>query len=169
MRRLTVTDLRHFQSYRHDPVVGLYQGWSPLSDFDAATFLAEMHAATLFQPGVWRQIGIAERITGDLIGDIGIRVDGDTRHAEIGFSLQAQSQNRGIGTEAVGEVIALLFEHTAIEKIIAITDARNAASIRLLERVGMLLVETKANVFHGEPCMEHTFAIARRTDERSAP
>jgi RimJ/RimL family protein N-acetyltransferase len=62
---------------------------------------------------------------------------------------------------AVLEAIAILFEHTPVQRVIAVTDERNAQSIRLLERVGMSLSATTEAIFRGEPCTEHTYALAR--------
>ena len=161
LRRLTPTDLRNFQAYRHDPLLGRYQGWSPLTDQEASAFLDEMNAVPLFQPGVWCQLGIADPVTDELLGDIGVCVACGATQAEIGFTLRAQSQGHGIATAAVADAVALVFQHTAVEKVIAITDTRNAASIRLLERLSMQRLEAKAAMFRGEACVEHTFAVAR--------
>ena len=58
----------------------------------------------------------------------------------------------------------LLFEHTAVARIVAVTDARNTPSLRLLERVGMIRIATQAALFRGQACIEHTHALdaARR-------
>jgi RimJ/RimL family protein N-acetyltransferase len=164
LRRLSTDDLAAFQSYRHDPEVGRYQGWSPVSDPEALAFLAEMHAAPLPRPGGWTQIGIADPDSQRLIGDIGVYLDLDLQYAEIGITLGRPSQRRGVATAALREVIALIFESSPVERVIGITDARNVFSVRLLERVGMRKVETQAAVFRGEPCVEYVYATTR--DER---
>lgn len=161
LRRLTCGDLRDFQAYRHDPEVARYQGWVPTDDHVAADFLAEMGGVPLFLPGVWVQLGIADRDSGTLLGDIGICVAMDGQAAEIGFSLSAGAQGRGLGTEAIRETVALLFEHTGVTRIVGITDARNRASIRLLERVGMRRQHTATAQFRGEPCEEHHYALEK--------
>src|SRR5687767_1684319 len=150
-----------FCAYRSDPDVSRYQGWSADPPGGAAAFLEEMSTAAFGTVGRWVQIGIADRSTDQLIGDIGICVHGgEDDHAEIGFTLAANSQGRGLGTEAVLEALTMLFESTNVGRVIAITDTRNQASVRLLERVGMERIETKHAVFRGEPCLEHLFAIS---------
>src|SRR5687767_8837014 len=136
LRRLAVCDLAAFQTYRLDPVVGQYQGWSATSDAEATSFLAKMSAVQLFQPGSWSQIAVASTSNPVLIGDIGLFLASDGHHAEIGFTLRRESQGRGIATTAVREAINLLFEHTNVGRVLGITDARNVPSIRALERVG---------------------------------
>jgi RimJ/RimL family protein N-acetyltransferase len=48
-----------------------------------------------------------------------------------------------------------------IERIEAVTDARNLASIRLLRRLGFQLERTVDNVFKGAGCQEHVFGFFR--------
>ena len=161
LRRFAATDLQDFQRYRHDPQVGEYQGWTPMSDADAQRFLATMATAPLFVRGEWVQVAIADRATGALVGDIGLHLNADGTEAEIGFSMDPVAQGRGLATEAVRMALAMLFANTQVARVVAITDARNAPSIRLLERLGMQRVQTVAAMFRGEPCMEHRYSVER--------
>ncbi|MGB8338912.1 MAG: GNAT family N-acetyltransferase [Burkholderiales bacterium] len=167
LRRLSISDLSQFQAYRTDPEVGRYQGWSAISSADADAFLSKMAVATLFQPDQWFQLGIADSRTNRLIGDIGVCVrSGRERIAEIGFTLAPSWQRQGLGTEAVGEAVAMIFEYARADYVIAITDTRNLPSIGLLKKVGMSLKETVESTFRGEPCTEHIFEIRRHPFRR---
>ena len=159
LRRLALTDLADFQAYRHDPEVGRYQGWEPVPDDRAAAFLAEMSEVPLLQPGEWAQIAIADAGDNRLIGDIGLFLAADGTYAEIGFSMARASQGRGLATIAVREAIRLVIALTPVERIIAIADARNTPSIRLLERVGMTRVGSTDTTFRGEPAVEYTYTL----------
>lgn len=161
LRRLSVADLAAFQAYRTDAELGRYQGWSAMSDADAWAFLDEMNKAPLFRPGQWAQIAIAEPQTSALLGDIGLYVAPDARSAEIGFTLARHAQGRGLGTAAVREVLQLIFLSTAVECVMGITDARNHASMALLQRVGMHPVEERSVEFRGEQCVEVVYALHR--------
>ena len=161
LRRLSRGDLAAFQAYRADPELGRYQAWSPMSDGQADEFLAEMSTATLFEPGAWVQLGIAAPDGGRLLGDIGLFVAEDRRHAEIGFTLERAAQGRGLATEAVRRAVELVLEATPAERVLGITDARNEPSIRLLQRVGMQRAETRTVTWRGEPCVEHVFQRLR--------
>jgi RimJ/RimL family protein N-acetyltransferase len=159
LRRLRVSDLVAFQQYRHDPAVGLYQGWSPQSDDDAAQFLARMAETRLLAPGTWTQLGITERGSDLLIGDIGIFVDSHSEFAEVGFSINASFQGRGLASDAVKTALGFVFQHSGVLRFRAVTDDRNTACIRLLERIGMKRLLTASAQFRGEPCLEHTYEI----------
>ena len=154
LRRLAASDLADFQSYRQDPLLGRYQGWVATPDGDALNFLNYMNQAALLQPGTWCQIGVADATSLNLVGDIGLILASDSRQAEIGFTLRRQSQGHGLASAAVKEAIALVFESTRAEKVVGIADTRNLSSIRLLERVGMHLVETRSAKSRGKACTE---------------
>jgi RimJ/RimL family protein N-acetyltransferase len=161
LRRLNTEDLAAFQAYRLDPHVGLYQGWSPMSQSEALAFISEMTAVRLFEPGVWAQLAIARADDGFLVGDLGLLVAESRECAEIGFTVSPAAQGQGYGSAAVAEAIRLLFEQTAVRQVVGITDARNIPSVRLLERVGMSRVESRETVFKGEPCTECVYAKQR--------
>ena len=162
LRRFVPADLRGFQSYRSDPGVGRFQGWSVQDDAGAACFLATMATIDMGVPGEWFQIAIEDRLTAKLVGDIGICVHaGAIASAEIGFTIAPSAQRRGFGTEAVRAALGLLFETGKIEQVEGITDARNVPSIHLLERVGMQIVRTQIVVFKGEHCTEVVYSIEK--------
>jgi RimJ/RimL family protein N-acetyltransferase len=163
LRRLSVADLASFQNYRQNPELAQYQEWTPQPDSAALAFLGEMGAAELFVPGVWVQLGVADGVSGELLGDIGVRVSADGAEAELGFTLDPRAQGRGLATEAVAAAIALLFEDTAIDRVVAVTDARNHPAIRLLERLGFERFAEQGAVFRGEPCVEFSYELARPT------
>ena len=161
LRRLSDIDLPQIQSYRSDPELGRYQGWSSLPESEARAFLDEMSGASLFRPGKWVQIAIADPESHALLGDIGLFLATDLSQAEIGFTLSRNAQGRGLATAAVRQALKLIFELTAVERVVGITDARNVASIRLLERVGMVRQEERDTEFRGESCVEYVYALVR--------
>jgi RimJ/RimL family protein N-acetyltransferase len=161
LRRLTAADLVRFQTYRHDPDVGLYQGWEPVPDQVAIQFLEDMSDIQLFPLGAWIQLGIADQQTNDLLGDVGVRVSEDANEAEIGFTLASEAQGSGLATEAVRELIDLIFTQTDVGRIVANTDERNTRAHRLLMRTGFRKASTTHGVFRGQPCIEHVWEISR--------
>ncbi len=163
LRRFRGSDLARFQSYRCDPEVGRYQGWTAMDDAGAAAFIEAMTCAPIGVRGEWFQIAVADSATDALVGDIGIGFDKDRDGvAEIGFSMAPAAQGLGLGTEAVRGALAMLFEAGA-DSVEGITDVRNVPSIQLLERVGMRLVRVQEATCKGELCTEHVYGIARST------
>jgi RimJ/RimL family protein N-acetyltransferase len=163
LRPFEAADLPAFVAYRSTPGVAHYQSWdTTYSQADAERFLAEQQAAELGQPGEWVQLAAIDRATGELCGDCAVRIEGDRpASAEIGVTLAPEHQGRGLAGEALGAVIAALFERFGIERIHAETDERNAAVHRLLERLGLRCERRipDAEWFKGEWVSLHIYAI----------
>jgi RimJ/RimL family protein N-acetyltransferase len=163
LRRLRPQDLPAFQAYRGDAEVGRWQGWQPMDDAQALTFLEAMAASPWCQPGAWFQLAVADRASDTLLGDIGIHLALGGRVAEIGFTLARGAQGRGLAQEALTAAIACIFEHTPARRVLAITDIRNTACLRLLPRLGLRPFATLDAVFRNLPCQERHFVRYRDT------
>ncbi len=161
LRRLRADDLPAFHAYRSDPEVARYQGWQPMDAAAAAAFIAEMAAAPFCLPGAWCQIGIADLASNALLGDIGLHLAEDGATLEIGYTLARAAQGTGRAGEAVRLAVDAVFVHTTATRMLAITDVRNAPSLRLLHRLGFSLLATQDAVFRGEPCREQVFVLQR--------
>ena len=163
LRRFQEKDLLAFVSYRSDPEVARFQSWSSINDDEARDFIREQQRAQLGVPGEWFQIAIAQRQTDALLGDVGVCIKrDDPTSAEIGFTLSRENQGKGLASEAVRVVLAIIFEETEVERIEAITDSRNVASIELLRRLGMRPERTEQAWFKGSPCREYTFVLEKK-------
>jgi len=103
---------------------------------DASHFLEGMLAVTQSRCDAWIQLGIAIRESDLLVGDVGVYLSPDATWAKIGYTCAPASQGHGIGSEAVGLLIAALAAHTPCRRVIAEIDSRNIASERLLLRLG---------------------------------
>lgn len=138
LRPFAEADLPAFVAYRRDPEVARYQGWDETFSWEnAVAFLEKQRAHAIGTPGAWTQIAIEESATGALLGDCALHVRADDpRQAEIGFTLARGSQGRGFAAEAVRTLLDFAFGTLGLHRVIAITDAKNAAAARLLERVG---------------------------------
>jgi RimJ/RimL family protein N-acetyltransferase len=53
-----------------------------------------------------------------------------------------------------------LFRRTRVKSVRAVTDARNLASIALLERLGFRRASEQQAMFRGEPCVEYVYVLA---------
>jgi aminoglycoside 6'-N-acetyltransferase len=166
LRPLRPADLAAFQAYRGDEAVGRYQGWSRQTDEEARAFIDAMSRLVPFPRGAWIQLAVALRGSDELLGDVGVRVAADGASAELGFTIAPRFQGRGLGSEALRAAIGLVFDRTEVAEVVCVTDARNNASIRLLERAGMQRVATAEAVFKGEPCIEHTYRMTRPAGPR---
>ena len=78
--------------------------------------------------------------TGELIGIAGVRQrQPDQPRGDIGYELAPWHWGRGYATEAARAMLAFGFETLRLHKVYARCAAGNAASARVLERLGMRL------------------------------
>jgi aminoglycoside 6'-N-acetyltransferase len=161
VRRLRAGDLAAFQAVRHDPEVGRWQGWTPIDDAAAAAFLAAMAEGPWHRPGDWCQFALADRATDALLGDIGVFFPlAADAPLEIGFSLAAAAQGRGLAHEALGALLAALLPAGIARGAEAVTDTRNTACVRLLEALGFARIATLTSTFRDAPCEEYRYVLA---------
>ncbi len=59
------------------------------------------------------------------------------QRGEIGYIFTPPTTGRGLATEAAGALLRLGFEGLGLHRIVARCDARNVASARVMERIGM--------------------------------
>ncbi len=139
LRRFAPADLDGFVRYRSDPEVARYQGWDApyprSSGHRLIAGMAERHPDTA---GQWFQYAMVLRSTNEFIGDCASGTDADDpRLAEIGFTLRPEYQGHGYATEGARALLGYLFGARGKHRVTARCDARNAASVRVLERLGM--------------------------------
>ncbi|WP_394553940.1 GNAT family N-acetyltransferase [Agromyces sp. MMS24-JH15] len=85
-----------------------------------------------------------------VVGDVMLRLS-SAEHArlEIGWVVHPSFQGRGIATEAARLVLDFAFEELSPHRVQALLDARNGASARLCDRLGMrreaLILEDEFN------------------------
>ena len=77
--------------------------------------------------------------SGEFIGYSGIRpqtVDG-IDETELGWHIAKTHWNQGLGTEVAGAVRDLAFSRFELDRLIALIDPANVASVRVAEKIGM--------------------------------
>lgn len=73
-----------------------------------------------------------------IIGDIAIWLgEGSDTKAEVGWVLDPAAGGHGFASEAAIAVLNVAFDHYGLHRVVAEMDARNTASARLAERIGM--------------------------------
>jgi|SRR5690625_3902930 len=72
-----------------------------------------------------------------VIGDLSVWYTGMKDTVEIGYSFSKEASGNGYATEAVSALVKTLFTDFNVHRIQANLDARNKASQKLCERVGM--------------------------------
>lgn len=109
--------------------------------------------------GLW---AVESRATRELMGRCGLNLVAETGETEVDVILGAAFWGQGFATEAVRESLRYGFDRPGVERIIGIIHPGNAASRRVLEKVGMK-PEGPARYF-GMDC--ERYALARPEPSR---
>jgi aminoglycoside 6'-N-acetyltransferase len=139
LRRFHSGDVAGFVAYRSSVQVARFQSWdAPFPREEGERFVRALAGEHPDTPGAWFQFAVALRPAGPLIGDCAaVPGAGDPRQCEIGFTIAPEYQGRGYGAEAVRLLLGYLFTARGKHRVTACCDPRNAASVALLERLGM--------------------------------
>ena len=90
-----------------------------------------------FRDGSGVIFAIADKKDGQLLGAVGLRIDTTLRKAELGYWVGVSHWNRGYATEAAGALLAYGFDELDLNRIAARHLARNPASGRVMQKLGM--------------------------------
>ncbi|MGW6279788.1 GNAT family N-acetyltransferase [Kribbella sp. NPDC055071] len=83
-------------------------------------------------------LAVIERENGVHLGEVTLFVQSvEQRTGELGYVFHPESAGRGFATEAAVELLRLAFEELDMHRVIARLDARNTASSKLLQRLGL--------------------------------
>jgi RimJ/RimL family protein N-acetyltransferase len=82
-------------------------------------------------------LAITLRDDGRQIGGIGMRIDGQHQHAELGYWLGVPYWGQGYATEASREMLRYGFEDLKLHRIFATHFKHNPASGNILKKLGM--------------------------------
>ena len=138
IRRPSEADLRDFLAYQTHPENLKYQPVEPLTEDKAAAFLAKQAALELGEEGGWVMFAVALRDGGRMIGEVGIYVEARKASAgNVGWSFHPEYQGQGYATEAAKALLVHAFQGLGLHRVTSGCDTRNAASFRLMERLGM--------------------------------
>jgi RimJ/RimL family protein N-acetyltransferase len=107
----------------------------PYTESDAQEFIAMTHEDHSIGSGL--HLGIVLRMTGALCGGVGLRIEGDHRRAELGYWIGAPYWGNGYATEAASAVVKYGFGTLGLHRIFAGHFAGNAASAKVLRKIGM--------------------------------
>jgi [ribosomal protein S5]-alanine N-acetyltransferase len=138
LRELSAADAADVLVFRGDPEVQRYNS-EPVRDVEVArTFIEELRRGQAEQKSLtWAvTLGDGEPV----IGDAGFYFwNRYHSRAEVGYELARSQWGRGLGAEAVAEIIRFGFEQLGLNRIEASTIADNVESIGLLKKLGFHL------------------------------
>lgn len=100
--------------------------------------------------GLW---AVESRPDGELMGRCGLQYLAELDEVEVDFILGRAFWGQGFGTEAARASVRYGFEELGLPRVVGIAHVENGASQRVLEKLGMDLVEQRE--FFGIPCYRY--------------
>lgn len=147
LRRSQPQDAEAISAYRSHPDVHIHQGWDRTDAEGIRAEIEEMLSRAPGDAGGWVQFTVFQRQGGALAGDVGMApADGEPGVIKIGYTIAPEFQRQGYATEAAEALVDLAFDGLGAEVVRAYADAQNMPSIRVMEKLGLRLVER----FEGE-------------------
>lgn len=132
LRPMNVTDVPALKEWMPDRSIYTYWGKGPSK--------AEKNPELLFEkeekPTKSFHLGIEEKISRKIIGDIWVYLIEKDRMASIAIRLAPDCQRKGYGTEALSAMTSFCFEHTELQRLWTEVDMQNISSQKMLEKCG---------------------------------
>jgi len=122
---------------REDVVRYLYEG--PHDEDEVRERLAvKVTQREIEGPGDILRLAVLLKANARVIGDLTLRwMPDEHRQAEIGFVVHPDFQGKGYTTEAARVLLRVAFDALGLHRVFGRTEARNEASARVMEKLGM--------------------------------
>lgn len=139
LRPFRLDDVDAVYAYQSRPEVVRYLYWDVRSRDEVAEVVAQRVAnPTLEREGDTLVLAVVLEETGTLIGDVNLTwLSREHRSGEFGFVFHPDHHGHGYAAEAAVEMLRLGFDGLDLHRIIGRCEARNTASAKLMEKLGM--------------------------------
>jgi RimJ/RimL family protein N-acetyltransferase len=139
LRPFGMDDLEALHAIQSRPDVTRYLMWGPRSRDEVREVLARRaRSSTLEAEGETLVLAMTLPDSGALVGDVNLHwISLEHRQGEIGFVLHPDHHGQGFAGEAAAVMLRLGFEELGLHRIVGRCDGRNAASAKVMERLGM--------------------------------
>ncbi len=138
LREFDDDDVEAYYRMGIEPELLRYTNRVPLRDREHALEMLRSRRQTDYQKRGYGRWACVLKASGEVIGFCGPRYLEDLGEVEIGYRLLTAYWGRGLATEAAAACLAHGFGELGLSRIIGLVDPENGASIRVLEKIGMI-------------------------------
>jgi [ribosomal protein S5]-alanine N-acetyltransferase len=136
LREFVAADFNAVYTYSSDARVTRYLFFGPRDQDSTAEYLEELLASQLERPRTRFELAVEENASGRLIGACDLSLI-EANVVDLGYMLGTEYWGKGFATEISLALIDAAFFDLCAERVISTVDVNNAASIRVLEKIGM--------------------------------
>ena len=138
LREFVVGDWPAVLAYQSDPRYLRLYAWTTRTKADVQPFVTVFVASQAVEPRLKYQLAITLRDGGALAGSCGIRLaEPGARAADLGYEVSPEHWGRGYATEAARAMLEFGFGELGVRRVWAECVPENAASRRVMEKLGM--------------------------------
>jgi len=135
LRELTITDAKDFYELNLNPNVVKYTGDRAFKNItEAEIFLSSYSDYDKNGYGRW---AVIDKSNGEFLGWCGLKYIHALNETDIGFRFFENHWNKGFATESAKACLRFGFEKLNLETVVGRAMAENAASINVLEKIGL--------------------------------
>ncbi len=136
LREFVATDFAAVHAYSSDPRVTRYLFFGPRDEESTAEYLEELLDSQREQPRTRFELAVEEVASCNLIGACDLSLI-ESNVVDLGYMLAAEKWGKGYATEIALALVDAAFFDLRAQRVISTVDVNNAASIRVLEKIGM--------------------------------
>jgi RimJ/RimL family protein N-acetyltransferase len=139
LRPFVAGDFDALFAYQSRDDVTRYLYWGARSREQVREALELKMAATAIRAeGDFLALAAESASSGEIVGDVVLGlVSEENRTGEIGFIVHPDHHGHGYAAEAAEPMLRIAFEELGLHRVIGNVEARNVASARVLEKLGM--------------------------------
>ena len=142
LREFDEDDAAAFYPLGSDPAILRYTGdpGGGLKSVEHALEILRLHPLADYRKHGFGRWACVHKASGEVIGSSGPKYLDDLGEVDLGYRLLPAYWGRGLATEAGRAVLDFSFRHLRLGRIIGLVNPRNPASVRVLEKIGMMSV-----------------------------
>ncbi|SEW25159.1 GNAT family N-acetyltransferase [Chitinophaga arvensicola] len=161
LRELIPADAAGMFELDSDEAVHLYLGNNPVKTIAESSAVIEMIRQQYKDNGIGRW-AVIEKETNHFVGWAGLKlikepVNGHVNYYDVGYRFIKRYWGKGYATECAIASLAYGFNELKADQLFAMTDAGNAASRRVLEKVGFM----QNGTFYEDGILHNWFEISK--------
>ncbi len=139
LRPYAESDFDAVYAIQSRPEVARWAYWEPRNEDEVrANLELKIGSSAVRSEGDFLALAAVLKDTGELVGECHLQwISAEHRQGEIGFAFNPDHQGHGYATEASRVFLRLGFEELGLHRIVGRLEPRNAASARVLEKLGM--------------------------------
>jgi ribosomal-protein-alanine N-acetyltransferase len=138
LREFVADDWHAVLAYQSDSRYLQYYPWTKRTAQEVQAFVQRFIGWQAEEPRIRFQLAVVLRTEGQLIGTCGIRMGAaNIRKADLGYEIAPSYWGQGYATEGSRAMLGFGFEELGLHRVWASCLAENAASARVLEKLGM--------------------------------